>query len=357
MKKSIFAAEYDKNCLADDNVKGYDVKYYDVKEAPFRIYGVWHDGERYVRFPKELAPKVSDGLAIAYSSSSGGRVRFVTDSPYVAVKTKYALVGKNEATPFTATVSVEMRVDGQFGGVFKTGPNFAADTHIGVHDIRAGQGEHLITLYMPTHSHISDIYVGLKPGAQISSAPDYKYERPVVFYGSSITHGTGSTRAGNPYPSQISRILDTNFINLGFGGLALGETVMAEYIAKLDMTAFVYDYDYNAPSVKHLRATHEPFFKIIREKQPSLPIIMASRPCEFRAGKEETAERFAIIKKTYDNAIAQGDKNVYLINGLDFFGEYTSDCTVEGTHPNDFGYRFMAEKFSIILKDVLEKQN
>ena len=82
---------------------------------------------------------------------------------------------------------------------------------------------------------------------------------------------------------------------------------MAEYIAKLDMTAFVYDYDYNAPSVKHLRATHEPFFKLIREKQPNLPIIMASRPCEFRAGKEETAERFAIIKKTYDNAIAQGD--------------------------------------------------
>ena len=60
---------------------------------------MWHDGERYVRFPKELAGEVSDGLAIAYSSSAGGRVRFITDSPYVAVKTKYDLVGKNEATP------------------------------------------------------------------------------------------------------------------------------------------------------------------------------------------------------------------------------------------------------------------
>ena len=68
MKENIFAEEYDKNCLADDNVKGYDVKYYDVKEAPFRVYGVWHDGERYVRFPKELAGKVSDGLAMTARS-------------------------------------------------------------------------------------------------------------------------------------------------------------------------------------------------------------------------------------------------------------------------------------------------
>ena len=149
-------------------------------------------------------------------------------------------------------------------------------------------------------------------------------------------------------------MLDMNFINLGFGGLAKGEAAMAEYIASLDMAAFVYDYDFNAPTVEHLTATHEPFFKIIREKNPTLPIIMFSRPCSFRTGEADTAARFAVVKQTYDNAKAAGDENVYILNGLDFFPEYGPECTVDGTHPNDFGYRFMAEKISATLKKILD---
>ena len=351
----MIAKEYDSNFLPDDKIGKYDVKYYDVKCEPFRIYGVWHDGERFVRFPKDIAPKVSEGMTHAYSSASGGRVRFVTDSPYVAIKSVFALVGRNEATPLSATAAIEMSVDGDFGGVFRTSPEFNEAVHIGVTDIRKEPGEHLITLYMPTHSHLSELYVGLKPGSKLSLAPDHKYEKSVVFYGSSITHGMGATRSGNSYPAQVSKRLDMNFVNLGFGGLAKGETAMAEYIATLDMAAFVYDYDFNAPTCEHLRATHEPFFRIIREKQPNLPILMISRPCSFRTGEENTAERFSIIKQTYDNAKSAGDENVYIINGLEFFSDYGPECTVDGTHPNDFGYRFMAEKISVALKEILDK--
>ena len=306
----MIAKEYDSNFLPDDRIGTYDVKYYDVKNDPFRIYGVWFDGERFVRLPKDVAPQVSVGMTHAYSSASGGRVRFITDSPYVAIKCEFALVGRNEATPLSATAAIEMSVDGEFGGVFRTSPDFRDEVHIGVTDIRAGEGEHLITLFMPTHSHLSALYVGLKPGAVVKSAPDHKYEKPIVFYGSSITHGTGATRSGNSYPAQISKRLDLNFINLGFGGLAKGEPAMAEYISTLDMAAFVYDYDFNAPTSEHLLNTHEPFFKIIREKNPDLPILMVSRPCSFRTGEKDTAERFAIIKRTYDNAKAVGDDDV-----------------------------------------------
>lgn len=318
----MFAKEYDSNFQADDKVGKYNIKYYDVKCEPFKVYGVWHDNERFVRLPKDIAPKISNGMTDAYSSASGGRVRFVTDSPYVAIKEVFALVGRNEATPLSATAAIEMSVDGEFGGVFRTSSDFDAEVHVGVTDIRLGAGDHLITLYMPTHSHLSELHVGIAPEAKISSAPDYKYEKPVVFYGSSITHGTGATRSGNSYPAQVSKRLDMNFVNLGFGGLAKGEAAMAEYIATLDMAALVYDYDFNAPTAEHLLATHEPFFKIIREKQPTLPILMMSRPCSFRTGEADTAERFSIIKKTYDNAKAAGDENVYIINGLEFFGEY-----------------------------------
>lgn len=349
----MIAKEYDTNLILETKIGEYDVEFYDAKCEPFRIYGVWHDGERYVRIPKDIAAGISKGIAYGYSSSAGGRIRFVTDSPYVAVKVVYALVGKNEVTPLSATVAPEMTVDGDFGGVFRTTIDFSDDEHISVTDIRKEPGEHLITLHMPTHSHVAEFYVGLKPGAKILHAPDYTYEKPVVFYGSSITHGTGATRAGTPYPSQISKMIDTNFVNLGFGGLARGEAAMAEYISTLEMSAFVYDYDFNAPTAEHLEKTHEPFFKIIREKQPNLPIIISSRPSAFRVGKEATAERFAIIKKTYDNAKANGDENVYLINGLDYFPDESCDQLVDGTHPNDYGYTLMAKRIAEELKPLI----
>lgn len=48
--------------------------------------------------------------------------------------------------------------------------------------------------------------------------------------------------------------------------------------SKAIISCFVMDYDHNAPTLEHLIETHEPFFKIIREKRPNLPVVMVSRP-------------------------------------------------------------------------------
>ena len=44
------------------------------------------------------------------------------------------------------------------------------------------------------------------------------------------------------------------------------------------MSLFVYDYDHNAPDAAWLARTHEPFFRIIRESRPDLPVVMLTRP-------------------------------------------------------------------------------
>ena len=40
------------------------------------------------------------------------------------------------------------------------------------------------------------------------------------------------------------------------------------------MSIFVYDYDYNAPSIEHLKDTHKRMFQAIRTTNPNIPIIM-----------------------------------------------------------------------------------
>ena len=127
---------------------------------------------------------------------------------------------------------------------------------------------------------------------------------------------------------------------------------MAKYIATLDLSVFVLDYDANAPTVEHLRNTHEPFYKIIREAKPDLPIVFVSRPCHSLS--EELLARKDVIMQTYLNARLSGDKNVYFVDGFNHFsGKNRDDCTSDGTHPNDVGFFGMADNIGAVLNEIL----
>ena len=329
------------------------IDFYDIDSDLIRVYGAWREGDRYRRIPKSVAETVSEGIFDMCGTCAGGRVRFVTDTPCIAIKVEYGSYEKSALIPNLAMLGFDIYVDGSLAGVMPVPVDFAGEELVSLKPIGDENAEKLVTINLPLYSEIKRMYVGVRAGSKISRAPDYKYEKPVVFYGSSITNGAGATRPGSAYDARISRELDMNFHCLGFGGLAKGEIKMAEYIAGLDMSVFVCDYDFNAPTVEHLAATHEPFFKAVRAKNPDLPIVMISRPTAYR-GAEDAVARFAVIKKTYDNAKAAGDNNVYLINGLDFFGEDGADLTVEGVHPTDAGYYFMAKGIGAVLKAILE---
>jgi hypothetical protein len=129
---------------------------------------------------------------------------------------------------------------------------------------------------------------------------------------------------------------------------------MADYINTLDFSLFVYDYDHNAPTVEHLKSTHEPFYKKIREKNPLVPIVMITRPTA--TFDEDACARRDIVKKTYENAIANGDKNVYFIDGESFFKDFDDKeiCFVDTIHPTDLGFYKMAEVIEPIIKKALK---
>ena len=178
-----------------------------------------------------------------------------------------------------------------------------------------------------------------------------RFDKPIVFYGSSITQGGVASRPGNAYTAIASRRLCCDHINLGFSGSAKGESEIAEYIAGLDMKAFVYDYDHNAPNSEHLRLTHEKLYRRIRESHSDIPYIMISKP----TGYEHDRVRRAIIMDTYRNAVNDGDENVYFLDGATLFvGDEREACTVDGCHPNDLGFYRFAKALEPILKACLK---
>ncbi len=215
------------------------------------------------------------------------------------------------------------------------------------------------TINFPIHAVVEVLEIGLKPDAILDAERPYRDIKPIVFYGSSIVHGTAATRPGYAYSSIISRELNMNFRNVGFSGMAKGEPVIARWMAELPMSVFVCDYDHNAPNAEHLEKTHYPMYEIIREKNPDVPYIMVTRPdywtmiCE----QEEILRRRDVIMSSYLRARALGDKNVYFIDGLSFnVPPHQYDMTVDACHPNDAGFLRMADSIGAVIKHALEKK-
>lgn len=359
--------DVDKNMYIGSDIDAENTDFYSALEAPFEVLGAYQkgvDGQLSHRIPPSIAKGVSPALTWLNKTHSGVRVVFSTNSPFISFSVNASGYGRTVDDTLSGSTGIFVTAaddDGaqRFKGRISPTFNDLFDEMSGKParfsgTVRLGNEKmHQVIVWLPILTDYKELYIGVKKGFNIGEFEGYRYKTPVVFYGSSITMGCGASSPINTYPALVSRTLETDFINLGFSGNAKGEPEVAEYIASLNMSAFVYDYDHNSPSVEHLAATHEKFFKIIREKQPDLPIIIMSRPN--LPDVKDTADRFNVIMNTFINAKEAGDNKVWLINGANIFDGVYRDCsTHENCHPNDLGYIKMAEAVSPLLKKHLK---
>ena len=346
-------SEIDKNFVVQSTNDREDTVYFKATDPRFEINGVFYEDGKFRRLPETVAKETSWGVLGLSVHTAGGRLRFKTNSKYIIIKATLCEVGKMPHFALTGSAGFDLYEKGENTQEYVRTfvPAFdITDTIDGAHDF-PNDKEREITINFPLYSGVVELYIGLQKGAVIKAPTPYKNEKPVVFYGSSITQGGCASRAGTSYQGFISRRLNLDFVNLGFSGSAKAEDTIAEYIANLDMSAFVYDYDHNAPDTDHLEATHEKMFKKIREANPSLPIIIMPRP-KFRRSEEEE-KRFEIIKKTYQNAVDAGDKNVYLLTGKELMALAGDEGTVDNCHPTDFGFASIAKAVGDLIEKIL----
>lgn len=342
----------DSNFKIETYIEEKNIRFYNAEQPPFKIHGVFYESGKYRRLPEAIAKTVNGGVYGLHTNTAGGRVRFVTDSPYVAINVKMSGVGKMPHFALTGSAGFDMYVGGEtekyvntFVPPYNVNSGYESIMYFDEPKIRE------MTINFPLYSGVDELYIGLSGDAFVGEPESYKTDRPIVYYGSSITQGGCASRPGNSYESIVSRRLDADYINLGFSGSAQGEPEIAEYISRLNMSAFVYDYDYNAPTVEHLSKTHNSMYDIIRKANPTLPIVLMSRP-KYELSEEEKL-RFAVIKKTYEDARAKGDKNIYLLDGTALMALAKYDGTVDGCHPNDLGFASMAKAVGDLLEKIL----
>lgn len=350
---------YDKNMVVTASIKDIDLELYDVRKPPFELYGMWHplEEEWFIRMPPEVAASVSEGVARASMEPTGGAIRFSTDSQYLAIRTKMKWVAYSPHLPLLETGAFDVYSDTPEGSHFERPfipPYGMKEGYEQVIKFKT-QKTRNITVNFPVHSLVEEVLIGITPGSFLGKGMPYRNEKPVVCYGSSITHGSGASRPGLTYPNILSRMFNLQMMNLGFSGQCKGEGAMADYVAGLDMAALVMEYDENAPTPEYLEQTHEPFFRTIRRAHPELPVIFISRPNIYPESLTLPKLR-DVVKKTYENALAAGDRNVYFVDGGEYFKPFGfDDGILDGVHPNDLGYYAMTQAIRPFLEKIVSE--
>lgn len=339
-------AETDKQFIEENDG---DMIYINTLSPIFSIGGITHPNKNYDEYyrldasKKDIYSKANSDLA---HCTSGAQVRFCTDADSIKVRVtlRNAITGMNHFTnrgvygidTYVGTGNNRHYVGAQM-------QTFAESSSYneGVLNLPKGVKEVLINL--PIYGGISKIDIGFPINAKLAQPSKRKIKNPIAFYGSSITQGGCVSKPGNMYSHILCRSLDADCMNLGFSGSAMGEQSIAEYISTRKISAFVMDYDYNSLTAETLMETHSAFFKTVRKSHPNVPVIFVTHPY-YAAATEEDIKRKNVVKATYENALADGDKNVYYIDSEEFFPLEMRDIyAVDNLHPNDLGHYKMAK--------------
>lgn len=323
----------------------------DIRREPFALEGLCAP---YCRVPADIAEATSENVAKLALDTAGARVRFITDSDYIAIHAETVPDLNVMRMTDMSGFDLYTRKDGKFKMVGSLSASQGTGKNYVEGRLRLDSSLKEVIIYFPLFDIVKSLSVILREGCELSAPPAFSDKKPVVFYGSSIVHGVGSSRAGNSYPAIISRRLGLDFFNLGFAGAAKAEPAIIDYIASLDMSAFVYDYDHNAPSADYLESTHYAGYKRFRAVHPDTPVIFASKPDYYNDPDGENKRRRNIIMESYRRGKAEGDKNLWFIDGKTMYEEeYREEATFDGCHPNDLGYLYMANKIGAALKEAL----
>jgi hypothetical protein len=332
----------------DDNTVWHDCKDLVVEGKG------WADTRSfYDRLPAKAEGKVTPSVWGLSHHSAGMCVPFTTDAASIHVR--WTLLEKGNLSmphmPATGVSGVDVYSQDKSGRwSFVANGRPGGVTNMARFSPPAGQR---CLLYLPLYNGVTSVEIGVPKGKTLAGADPAasKQRKPIVIYGTSITHGGCASRPGLAFPAIMGRKLETPVINLGFSGSGKMEPAMADLLAELDPSAYVLDCLWNM-SADLVSPRVEPFVKTLRAARPDTPIVLAE-DCSVR--NTCPTEKGTILRKIHEKLTAEGVKNLHFLASEGMLGDDT-EGTVDGCHPNDLGMMRQADVFAKALAPLLGKK-
>ena len=353
------AAKYDSRMAhRDAEVDASGMRWIDGKDLP--IEGrAFDDVEHYYdRLPANVTTNVNAGVRAMKRHTAGMQFRFRTDSRTLVfrwVPTQSSLAG--DMMPATGVSGIDVyrqEADGRWryvatGRITKpTGAELK---------IPWTPGQPCL-VNLPLYNGICSFTLGIDKGAMVRALGPRAsgVKKPVVFYGTSITHGGCASRPGMSFVNIVGRDLDVPVVNLGFSGSGHMELEMSEHLARIDASCYVLDCVWNMNS-GYLQRNYERFARNLRRLRPDVPILFAA-PGNVHGDRDigygaEMRKRNAFVRGIYDRLAAEGWKKIGWVSQESLLDD-DGEGTVDGCHPNDWGMKVMAKAFGRAVRLALK---
>lgn len=338
--------------------------WFDVKNLGVEGKG-WTETEAFFdRLPKKAKGIVRPPVWSLSKHSTGIAVRFVTDA--TSIKAKWELTSANIAMTHMAAsgvsgVDLYVKTDsGKWRWLAVGRPSKKENSLTLISGLIPGKREYF--LYLPLYNGVKSVEIGIPKSNQLWKAPERESgkNKPLVFWGTSITQGGCASRTGMVHTAILGRRLNRPVINLGFSGNGRMEPEVAKLVAELDASVFIIDCLPNVTAPVVAKET-EPLVKTLREAHPETPILLVEDRTYSNAYlKKSSQERHSAsrqaLQEAYQKLKKAGVKHLYYLEGESLLGEDSED-TVDGSHPTDLGFFRQANAFEKALKPILDQQS
>jgi hypothetical protein len=339
------------------------VQWFDPRERPFGLVGFeWLENDGiYRRLPLEPEWEIRDPVDALANHTAGGQIRFRTDSKRILIRVEIRERSGMYHMPATGQSGFDLYVlESGIQRYLRTTRFPHDDTRYEVelynHDQELYRS---YTLNFPLYNGVNKVEIGFEQGAVVDAPLPFKRPGKIVIYGTSITQGGCVTRPGMAYSNIISRKLDIQFVNLGFSGNGRGEPALAHLINQIPGTSLIV-LDYEANANETITETLGPFVEILRQQHPKTPILIMSKIRY--ANATEGSPAFELLKHNRDfqkNLVeirrADGDNQIFFLDGSTILGEDYFECTVDGSHPTDLGSYRIAEALGAAIEEILQE--
>ena len=336
------------------------IRWFDIRQLGVEGQGWIENKSPYDRLPAKAEGKVREAVWGLSRDSAGMCVRFVTEA--TTIHARWTLTKSNLAMPHMAATGVSgldlyAKDDkGRWRWVAVGKPTALTNMQKLAEGITSGKREYMI--YLPLYNGVSSVEVGVPAANSIEKAAAYASDRakPIVFYGTSITHGACASRPGMVHTAILGRKYGRPIINLGFSGNGRMEPEVTALIAELDAAVYVIDCCPNLGGAETAKLT-KPLVQHLRAARPDTPIVLVEdrvyTDAWLIASKQSRNDgNHAALKKSFDELIAAGTKHLHYIPGTDLLGD-DNDGAVDSSHPNDLGFARQAEAFDKVLGPLM----
>lgn len=321
---------------------------------------------KFYRLPIREKENITSGAWDAGECTSGGRVRFKTDSTQLKLSINHGYATEDNALlsmwhmPSTGKSGIELYLGSPDHMAFwlVTTPKKTSEPYIHTYFTDEPKQLREFTLYLPNYANLAELKIGVDPNAVIEKPTEYKTKKPIVYYGTSITQGGCASRSSHSFPAIISRRLNADFVNLGFSGAGRSEPIMAKLMAEIDASVYVVDPVANM-TPELMKERYEKFITILRQAKPNTPIILMTRlKCSYDINPNSSDDYKKLhepLYATYEKFKEQGDKNIYVFDTGALIEPGGDHPTVDGLHLTDRGFYMVADKLSPLIEKILDK--